>query len=898
MDIKLRYFLYLLTNYWIFLPKYTSGMIVLKDYKCEEMEVDMLRYEVHEAIWLAAAIMTLEVYEKNPNFTIEDISFRQSDIQRRAQFYTDKTVEHARVNQWNNADHPNHNYKYLRAVNKNRRITYLGEMNGEKEHPKLDVYEMIPFEKNPERTIAVKDLLKFLDREYKQIFFISFEKIIEHLLQYANHPYTDPSKVVGEQKQKFLKIRQSGGNAATELNKLAERLAEKHELMNKGKSKWLKGSNDIVRNYLWNQLKYKDQMDHPTSISLFADHPDSKQNIRFRVSIELDEKSASPEQFKRHSQIIRKEFKQDDYFCYYVKFKNGDDSYRTDLSQAEIAEKVDNGEIEKVQLVYEIFSIELKEKQISNEKFLSMLESAFAYLKQFYDEIVGIGEVVQIERDEQMSFEVSTSLFEKNLILYGPPGTGKTYNTALYAVAIIENKSLEQLKLEPFESIMERYKQYKELSQIQFTTFHQSYGYEEFIEGIKPVLHGKNSSEIQYEVASGVFKSFCDHAQGLKVTANNEHFEQDVRLWKISIGGSGENYLKDKCFEDSEIRIGWADEDIELAQIEGYSNDSIYYFYEDMKRGDIVFSLGDQKHIDAIGVITSEPFKDTAGDEHYPHTRKVQWIVTGIKERVYELNGNKNLVQQTIYELHRISMQSVNEIIMKYAAGTSTKVEKNNKNHVFIIDEINRGNISKILGELITLIEPTKRLGTNEAMTVTLPYSQEEFGVPDNVYILGTMNTADRSIALMDIALRRRFQFVEMLPNVELLEDIYVGDIDIQQMVEVINRRIEVLYDREHTIGHAYFMSLKHDPSIDNLARIFENAIIPLLQEYFYEDYSKIQLILGDNAKEGTYKFILNKPVQMNSLFKASPDIDLPEYNYEIQRKAFYLQESYKAIYE
>ncbi|WP_432361443.1 AAA family ATPase [Sporosarcina sp. UB5] len=857
-----------------------------------------MRYEVHEAIWLAAAIMTLEVYEKNPQFTIDDISFKQSEIQKRAQFYTDKTVEHARVNQWNNADHPNHNYKYLREVNKKRRITYLGEMNGEKEHPKLDVYEMIPFEKDQGRSIAVKDLLKFLSREYKQIFVIRFEQIIEHLLVYANHPYTDPSKLDGEQRMKMLKIRQSGGTAAAELNKLAEHLADKYELTNKGKSKWLLGTNDKVRGYLWNQLKHKDKMDHPTSISLFADHRDSKQNIRFRVSIELDEKSASPEQFKRHSQIIREEFKQDEHLCYYVKFKNGNDSYRTDLSQQEIAEKVDNSEIEKVQLVYEIYSSELEAKQISNEQLLNMLESAFAYLKQYYDQIVEIGEVVQLEGDEQMHIEVSTPLFEKNLILYGPPGTGKTYNTALYAVAIIENKSLEQLKLEPYESIMASYKRYKESSQIQFTTFHQSYGYEEFIEGIRPVFNGETSSEIQYEVASGVFKAFCDHAQGLKVTANNEHFEHDVRLWKISIGGSGENYLKDKCFKDSEIRIGWAAEDIELAQSEGYSNESLYYFYEEMKKGDIVFSLGDQKHIDAIGVITSNPFKDADGDEHYPNTRKVQWVATGIKERVYELNGNKNLVQQTIYELHRISMQSVNEIIMKYAKGTSTKVEKNDKNHVFIIDEINRGNISKILGELITLIEPTKRLGANEAMTVTLPYSQEEFGVPDNVYIIGTMNTADRSIALMDTALRRRFQFVEMLPNIGLLGDIYVEDINIQQMVEVINKRIEVLYDREHTIGHAYFMSLKHDPSIANLARIFKNALIPLLQEYFYEDYSKIQLILGDNAKEDINKFILNKPIQLNTLFKANPDIDLPEYYYKIQPTAFYLTESYKAIYE
>lgn len=185
------------------------------------------------------------------------------EIQKRAQFYTDKTVDHARVNQWNNADNPNNNYNYLRAVNKNRRITYVGEFDGVKEHPKLDLEEMIPFEKNPNRKISFKELLEFIGGEYKKLFSIRFERIIQHLLRYANEPYSDPSKTVGEQKQKILIIRQSGSAAATEMNKLADYLAEKYGFINKGKSKWLEGNNNIVRDYLWNQLKYKDKMDSP-----------------------------------------------------------------------------------------------------------------------------------------------------------------------------------------------------------------------------------------------------------------------------------------------------------------------------------------------------------------------------------------------------------------------------------------------------------------------------------------------------------------------------------------------------------------------------------------------------------------------------------------------------------
>lgn len=222
-----------------------------------------------------------------------------------------------------------------------------------------------------------------------------------------------------------------------------------------------------------------------------------------------------------------------------------------------------------------------------------------------------------------------------------------------------------------------------------------------------------------------------------------------------------------------------------------------------------------------------------------------------------------------------------------------------------IIDLLQRKmvNISKIFGELITLIEDTKRAGASEAMEAILPYSGEPFSVPKNVYILGTMNTADRSIALMDTALRRRFEFAEMMPNSEVLESLGVGtiavdgdELNVAKMLDVINERIEYLFDREHTIGHAFFTKLADDPSLETLAGIFEKNVIPLLQEYFYEDYEKIQLVLGDNAKEDEFKFVLDKPLKIKDIFSGNPDIDLPEKGYVIQKDAFYKLESYKQI--
>ena len=273
-----------------------------------------------------------------------------------------------------------------------------------------------------------------------------------------------------------------------------------------------------------------------------------------------------------------------------------------------------------------------------------------------------------------------------NRIFYGPPGTGKTYRTIDETLLILDPKFYERKKTNR-KQLRGRFEALRQEKRIEFVTFHQSFGYEEFVEGIRPLLGEEGQAqELLYEIKDGVFKYICSNAKKKK-----------------------------------------------------------------------------------------EPY-------------------------------------------------------------------------VLIIDEINRGNISKIFGELITLVEESRRAGNAEATTATLPYSGESFSVPANLYLIGTMNTADRSIALLDTALRRRFEFVEMMPDSTKLKGIVFEDLDIPALLTAINRRIEALYDRDHQIGHTYFLPLEKSPTVEKLASIFRNAVLPLLQEYFYDDWEKIDVVLNGNG--------------------------------------------------
>lgn len=484
-----------------------------------------------------------------------------------------------------------------------------------------------------------------------------------------------------------------------------------------------------------------------------------------------------------------------------------------------------------------------------------------------------------------------------NTILYGPPGTGKTYHTVIYAVAIIENKPLAAVRKEPYGQVLQRYNSYKAQGRIAFTTFHQSFGYEEFIEGIRPQPDPSGSGDIRYDVMPGIFKAFCENAQAAAAGRDNDWGIRDnPTIWKVSLAGTGPNPIREDCMKNGHIRIGWSRYGNSLANEQDYAGGGrsiLNAFINDMQIGDIVLSCFSEKEIDAIGVITDDYEWVESYPDDYKRRRKVNWLIKDKRENICQINGGKKMTLSTVYRLNSVSLSDVLDIVRKYRPQQPTDTG----NRVFIIDEINRGNISRIFGELITLIEPSKRLGQPEAVRVVLPYSQRSFGVPGNIYIIGTMNTADRSIAAIDTALRRRFRFREMLPNPELLADVHVEDLSIQDLLVRMNRRISVLYDREHTIGHAYFMPLKASPTIDTLADIFENSIIPLLQEYFYEDYEKIRLVLADNQKDSSeQQFILPTENNHQALFgKADLDLDTT-CSYEINRAAFTNPDAYRSI--
>ena len=435
-----------------------------------------------------------------------------------------------------------------------------------------------------------------------------------------------------------------------------------------------------------------------------------------------------------------------------------------------------------------------------------------------------------------------------------------------------------------YADVLERFNTLKEKGQIDFVTFHQSYGYEEFIEGLKPVLIGDDNDEtgdVKYNIVPGVFKKFCNRARSVLF---DEEFYTKIGhpspVWLMSIADEH----AEECFRNDQIRL-----DSSLV------DDSVLVFNQNCKEGDIILVTNSSKN-KVIGIaVLSNKYMQIDDDKR--DCWDVCWYRTNTNDKLSRYTEVNDIPDASVIRVNAQVSTPEEALYERLYEHRSVKV----KPYVFIIDEINRGNISKIFGELITLIESTKRYGADEAMETTLPYSGESFSVPNNVYILGTMNTADRSIAIMDTALRRRFEFKEMMPEIKVLDGITVSSggetLDISEMLATINERIEYLFDREHTIGHAFFTSLRTDPSLKNLAMIFKTKVVPLLQEYFYEDYEKIQLVLGDNGKsDSSYKFVLDERADERKLFKGVPDLDIKEKKYSIQESAFELIQSYIEI--
>lgn len=428
-----------------------------------------------------------------------------------------------------------------------------------------------------------------------------------------------------------------------------------------------------------------------------------------------------------------------------------------------------------------------------------------------------------------------------NQIMYGPPGTGKTYRTVQMAVTAAEpNFEAEgQTRKEIRKSYKDRYDTLVLEGRIRFVTFHQSYGYEEFVEGLSAKTEG---DQLSYFEKDGVFKTICEDAKVFrladKISVKSE-FEQRWQQFSETLAES-----------DSGI------------QIQTLSKKT-YFTVTDVTNNTIRF---DKSKGDSI------------------HTLSVRTL-----KAVY---NNEKVIKGGLQPYYGALIKYLDQISVSPA-----DISTERKNFVLIIDEINRGNISKIFGELITLIEPSKRLGQPESLEVILPYSGDIFSVPDNLYLIGTMNTADRSLALMDTALRRRFDFVEMMPDYAVLHDddnapycVVTGGslINLVELLQVLNKRITALYDREHSLGHAFLMPVveainagNHSKAIKELAKCFQNKIIPLLAEYFFEDWQKIRLVLGDNQKEQKQldQLIERSVVEFDSLFGDTSDLDLMDDN-------------------
>lgn len=417
--------------------------------------------------------------------------------------------------------------------------------------------------------------------------------------------------------------------------------------------------------------------------------------------------------------------------------------------------------------------------------------------------------------------EVVSTDFALNQIFYGPPGTGKTYHTINIALSMIgidiQGKDRQTLKQIFDEKV--------EAGQIVFTTFHQSTCYEDFIEGIKPILDDScEQSQICYQIQEGVFKQLANKA---KIGNLSKTLSIDQAIEKF----------KETCVEQK----------VTLQTSTSKLFDVKYH-------GNTTFRCYPQNSIN-----------DDLGNGYAASIRNiVEYIVSG---------ESKTTAYNPSY------VRAIGEYLkLNYQLDVNKPSKDKKQNFVLIIDEINRGNVSQIFGELITLIEDDKRLGNSEALTVTLPYSKQKFGVPNNLYIIGTMNTADRSVEALDTALRRRFCFTEMRPqpallNAEQHNSTEVNQFPLNEILSTINKRLEILLDRDHQIGHSYFMNIQH---LDELCDVFNNNVIPLLQEYFFNDYAKIGLVLGNGFVEK-----INTDTHQNNIFAEFDDEHDTAYQYQ-----------------
>ncbi len=408
--------------------------------------------------------------------------------------------------------------------------------------------------------------------------------------------------------------------------------------------------------------------------------------------------------------------------------------------------------------------------------------------------------------------------FPLNQIFFGPPGTGKTYNTINKCIEILD--PLFDLT-QPRKIIKDKFEFLRKEGRIDLVTFHQSMSYEDFVEGIKPFVPvdseaGDDNSAIlptlMYKIEDGIFKRLC-----MRATTNiSQKFDFDD-LW--------DNFATKLIASNDEVVFKSVDSELKLEkEISSINSLKVRFkksWNDSEPEGTAIFHVG------------KETMRNIFNE-------RINLADPNLKPRVAvsEIVGTSRAT--TFYAVYRSFFEHSNLVNMFSQTDTTLPF-------VIIIDEINRGNISQIFGELITLIEDDKRQAKPEALEAILPYSKTKFSIPQNVYIIGTMNTADRSIEALDTALRRRFTFMEMAPKPELISEVgkskgEIDGIDLVKLLSTINERIEKLIDKDHQIGHSYFLDIA---SFTELKLAFKNKVIPLLEEYFYGDFGKIGLVLG-----------------------------------------------------
>ena len=467
-----------------------------------------------------------------------------------------------------------------------------------------------------------------------------------------------------------------------------------------------------------------------------------------------------------------------------------------------------------------------------------------------------------------------------NLILYGPPGTGKTYRTAAEAVRLCDGDAEYNDDAAGRAALMTRYGELVAARQIEFVTFHQNFSYEDFVEGLRPHTGDPEvgSTGFTLKTEAGIFRTIAERAAKPVKTGSEGISLEDRRVFKMSLGQSNDPHsawVYEESIQDGFALFGFEDVDWSAARFD--SKDAILAelqtrlpdenvtaqrgmvkspdrFRNQLSVGDIVVASKGLNAFRAIGLVEGEYEYAPKSHGSYSHRRRVRWLweePEGVP--VAELMSDRRFSLDTVYELPK---SSVNLAVLSRLINSGEDAQAAGGEalpHVLVIDEINRANISKVFGELITLIEPDKRLGQPNALKVRLPYSKREFGVPSNLHIIGTMNTADRSIALLDTALRRRFRFEEIAPDTSVpsfQQAEAASGLPLAKVLDTMNQRIEYLVDRDHRIGHAFFIGCDTKAKVDAVMR---DKVIPLLQEYFFDDWNRLAAVLGEKDKGGNF---------------------------------------------